>query len=209
MSTPLEHEEHHTHQLRQNRYLDNKNYAEALTLISSLLRELKRLDDKNVLMEVQLLESRVYLSLRNLAKSRVGWMTTKRVQTYTLDSHYGYIGSTDIGTNIRQLHLLPTAYASRFGHAVWHLARGGERLQNSVCTNSAFIKGYRYSYPHHPDSHTSTKPSKTTPPRTTAEQSLPSNTCFSAKSCSTSRKMYTPLSMVNWRFGMLGARWTR
>ncbi|KAJ3293555.1 26S proteasome regulatory subunit rpn6 [Borealophlyctis nickersoniae] len=51
-------------------YLDNKRYQDALALISSLLRELKRLDDKNVLMEVQLLESRTYQALRNLPKSR-------------------------------------------------------------------------------------------------------------------------------------------
>lgn len=51
-------------------YLDNKMYTESLSLIDRLLKELKRLDDKNVLMEVQLLESRVYLALRNLAKSK-------------------------------------------------------------------------------------------------------------------------------------------
>ncbi len=52
------------------RFLDNKMYSDALTLIGSLLKELKRLDDKNALMEVQLLESRVYHALRNLPKSR-------------------------------------------------------------------------------------------------------------------------------------------
>lgn len=52
-------------------YLENKMYTESLELIDRLLKELKRLDDKNTLMEVQLLESRVYHSLRNLPKSRV------------------------------------------------------------------------------------------------------------------------------------------
>ncbi|KAI9199703.1 PCI domain-containing protein [Polychytrium aggregatum] len=51
-------------------FLDNKMYSDALTLIGTLLKELKRLDDKAVLMEVQLLESRVYHCLRNQAKSR-------------------------------------------------------------------------------------------------------------------------------------------
>ncbi|CAG8468352.1 10802_t:CDS:10 [Ambispora leptoticha] len=51
-------------------YLENKMYHDALTLINSLLKELKRLDDKMVLVEVQLLESRVCHALRNLPKSR-------------------------------------------------------------------------------------------------------------------------------------------
>ncbi len=52
-------------------YLQNKMYSDSLVLIDMLLKELKRLDDKNALMEVQLLESRVYHALRNLAKSKV------------------------------------------------------------------------------------------------------------------------------------------
>jgi 26S proteasome regulatory subunit N6 len=51
-------------------YLDNKMYSESLNLIGSLLKELKKLDDKNVLMEVHLLDSRVYHALRNVPKSR-------------------------------------------------------------------------------------------------------------------------------------------
>lgn len=52
-------------------YLNNKMYSESLLLIDRLLKELKRLDDKHVLMEVQLLESRVYHALRNIAKAKV------------------------------------------------------------------------------------------------------------------------------------------
>ena len=51
-------------------YYENKRYDEALALISSLLRELKKLDDKNLLVEVQLLESKVYHALSNLQKAR-------------------------------------------------------------------------------------------------------------------------------------------
>jgi len=51
-------------------YLDNKQYTDALKLISSLLTELKRLDDKMLLIEVQLLESRVCLEIRNVPKAR-------------------------------------------------------------------------------------------------------------------------------------------
>lgn len=51
-------------------YLQKHSYTEAITLINSLLKELKRLDDKMVLVEVQLLESRAYHALRNIPKSR-------------------------------------------------------------------------------------------------------------------------------------------
>ncbi|KAJ3233535.1 26S proteasome regulatory subunit rpn6 [Chytriomyces hyalinus] len=51
-------------------YLDNKMYGDSLALVASLNRELKRLDDKSVLMEVQLLESRVHHATRNLPKAR-------------------------------------------------------------------------------------------------------------------------------------------
>ncbi|KAJ2228840.1 26S proteasome regulatory subunit rpn6 [Coemansia sp. RSA 1722] len=51
-------------------YLESRMYTEALELISRLLSELKRLDDKMQLVEVHLLESRVYMAVKNLAKSR-------------------------------------------------------------------------------------------------------------------------------------------
>ncbi|XP_072179050.1 26S proteasome non-ATPase regulatory subunit 11B-like [Diadema setosum] len=51
-------------------YFDNKKYTDALTVGSRLLKELKKLDDKALLVEVQLLESKVYHALSNLPKAR-------------------------------------------------------------------------------------------------------------------------------------------
>ncbi|KAI8897052.1 PCI domain-containing protein [Globomyces pollinis-pini] len=64
-------------------YLHNKMYSESLALIDRLLKELKRLDDKNVLMEVQLLESCVYHALRNLPKSRAA-LTSARTSANSI-----------------------------------------------------------------------------------------------------------------------------
>lgn len=51
-------------------YFETKRYQDALHLASVLLRELKKLDDKALLVEVQLLESKIYHALSNLPKSR-------------------------------------------------------------------------------------------------------------------------------------------
>lgn len=51
-------------------YIDTQQYRDALALITTLLKELKKLDDKMILTEVHLLESRVHHALSNMPKSR-------------------------------------------------------------------------------------------------------------------------------------------
>lgn len=51
-------------------YYDTGKYADALSLGSQLLKELKKLDDKHLLVEVQLLESKTYAALSNLPRAR-------------------------------------------------------------------------------------------------------------------------------------------
>ncbi|KAL8967470.1 MAG: hypothetical protein Q9183_002906 [Haloplaca sp. 2 TL-2023] len=66
-------------------YMQKQAYYDALTLINGLLKELKRLDDKLVLVEVQLLESRVYHALGNQAKARAALTSarTSAASVYT------------------------------------------------------------------------------------------------------------------------------
>ncbi|CAL1705801.1 unnamed protein product [Somion occarium] len=50
--------------------LESLQYKPAIALIDTLLTELKRLDDKMILTEVHLLESRVYRGIGNMAKAK-------------------------------------------------------------------------------------------------------------------------------------------
>lgn len=49
---------------------EKTQYQQGLKIITELLREYKKLDDKSSLVEVQLLESQIYHALRNIPKSR-------------------------------------------------------------------------------------------------------------------------------------------
>lgn len=51
-------------------YFQTGMYTDALALGAILLKELKKLDDKNLLVEVQLIESKTYHALSNLPKAR-------------------------------------------------------------------------------------------------------------------------------------------
>ncbi|KAL5615335.1 hypothetical protein BROUX41_005382 [Berkeleyomyces rouxiae] len=66
-------------------YMAKQLYYDALRLCDSLLRELKRLDDKLMLVEVQLLESRTHHALGNIAKARASLTSarTSAASVYT------------------------------------------------------------------------------------------------------------------------------
>jgi 26S proteasome regulatory subunit N6 len=51
-------------------YLDALDYNASTKLINPLLREVKRIDDKALLIEIQLLEARVHHAVKNLSKTR-------------------------------------------------------------------------------------------------------------------------------------------
>merc|ERR1712223_1656430 len=58
-------------------YFETERYQEAIALGSILLKELKKLDDKNLLVEVQLLESKTYHALGNLPKARAAFTSAR------------------------------------------------------------------------------------------------------------------------------------
>jgi 26S proteasome regulatory subunit N6 len=51
-------------------YLQTSRFQDALSLINPLLREVKKLEDKPLLVELHLLESHIYFALRNIARSK-------------------------------------------------------------------------------------------------------------------------------------------
>mmetsp|Transcript_29014 Transcript_29014/g.71122 ORF Transcript_29014/g.71122 Transcript_29014/m.71122 type:complete len:435 (-) Transcript_29014:122-1426(-) len=53
-----------------NMYYEAKDFTAALALVSELLKEVKKLDDKPLLVEIHLVESRTYHQIRNLARSK-------------------------------------------------------------------------------------------------------------------------------------------
>lgn len=85
-------------------YYRRQLYQDALTIVNNLLREFKKLDDKSSLIEVQLLESKVYFDLKNFIKAKAALTSAKTSanSVYTsskiqaeLDSMSGILHSQD------------------------------------------------------------------------------------------------------------------
>jgi 26S proteasome regulatory subunit N6 len=51
-------------------YLDTSKFHDAIAIIDNLLSEVKKLDDKQQLVEIQLLEAKVYYRLENIPRAK-------------------------------------------------------------------------------------------------------------------------------------------
>ena len=51
-------------------YLKSRRYTDSLRIISSLAREVKKLDDKLLLVDIHLVESKIHYALNDLAKAK-------------------------------------------------------------------------------------------------------------------------------------------
>jgi len=94
-------------------YLENQQFQDALSLINTLLAELKRLDDKMVLVEVLLLESRVHHSLRNIPKSRAA-LTSARTSANSIYCPPSVQAGLDMQSGI--LHAEDKDYKTAFSY---------------------------------------------------------------------------------------------
>ena len=53
------------------RYYQQERYQLGLSLINPLCKEVKKLDDKHLLVEIHLTESKLHFALQNVPKSKV------------------------------------------------------------------------------------------------------------------------------------------
>ncbi|KAF9476159.1 PCI-domain-containing protein [Pholiota conissans] len=93
--------------------LETRQYKAALALIETLLTELKRLDDKMILTEVHLLESRVYRGIGNLAKAKAS-LTSSRTAANSIYCPPSLQASLDLQSGI--LHAEDKDYTTAYSY---------------------------------------------------------------------------------------------
>lgn len=111
-------------------YYDSNNYTAALQLCGQLLKELKKVDDKNLLVEVQLLESKTYHALGNLPRARAA-LTSARTTANSIYCPPMMQASLDLQSGI-----LHAADEKDFKTAYSYFYEAFEGL-NSIDTSSA------------------------------------------------------------------------
>lgn len=94
-------------------FYEKLQYNDSLQLINELLREFKKLDDKSSLVDVHLLESKVYHKLRNLAKAKAA-LTSSRTSANAIYCPTLTMAELDLMSGI--LHCEDKDYKTAFSY---------------------------------------------------------------------------------------------